>query len=41
MSEDIFWNKSVAFVKGVALNDSAFNEWLNYQVEKERRTNGK
>lgn len=40
MSEDVFWNKSIAFVNGIIFNENSFKNWLGYQEKKERRRNG-
>jgi hypothetical protein len=34
--EDIFWFADYSFVRGVVENKSAYDSWLNYEIEKER-----
>jgi len=33
ISEDVFWNRDIAFVKTVAANKQAFDKWLRRQQE--------
>lgn len=34
--EDIFWYADYAFVLGVVENKSAYDAWLNYELNKEK-----
>lgn len=33
ISEDVFWNCSIGFVKDSAANMTAYNKWINRQRE--------
>lgn len=35
ISENLFWNADLSFVKTVADNKSAYDGWINYVREKE------
>ncbi|RDU22211.1 hypothetical protein [Anaerosacchariphilus polymeriproducens] len=37
ISEDIFWNADYSFVLSVVENKTAFDSWVNYMQERERR----
>lgn len=41
LPEDIFWHSDVSFVRGVVDNKSAYDGWLNYVQERERRAAAK
>jgi hypothetical protein len=34
--EEIFWYADYSFVLGVVENKTAYDGWINYQIEKER-----
>ena len=38
--EVTFWNKDISFVRGLLFNDIAYEEWLSYQIEKEKKQHG-
>lgn len=35
--EDIFWHADYAFLLGVVENKTAYDGWLNYVLERERK----
>ena len=37
ISEDVFWNADIPFIDGLVKNKTAFNNWKNGIIEKERR----
>ena len=41
ISEELFWNCDISFIDKIAENDSAYNEWKNYILEKERERIGR
>nr|DAV94619.1 MAG TPA: hypothetical protein [Caudoviricetes sp.] len=36
ISENLFWNADISFLKTVALNKSAYDSWKNYAINEER-----
>ena len=41
ISEELFWNCDISFLEKIAENDSAYHEWKNYILEKERERIGR
>ena len=42
ISEDVFWNCDIAFVRTVANNKAAFDKWMTKQQElKDKERNGR
>lgn len=41
VSEDIFWNADVSFVRGVADNFGAYDSWKNFVREEVIKRDGK
>jgi hypothetical protein len=39
--EEIFWFADYSFILGVVENKTAYDNWLNYQLDKERNQNKK
>ena len=37
MSEDVFWNCDIGFVKTAAANKQAYDKWLNRQLEQKNK----
>ena len=37
--EDIFWYADLSFLLGVVENKTAYDAWLDYAIEKERKRN--
>ena len=35
VSENVFWNAEIGFLKGIAINKMAYEEWVSYVREKE------
>ncbi len=38
--ENVFWTEDISFVKGLVMNDIAYEEWLSYMIEKEGKKHG-
>lgn len=36
ISDNVFWNESIAFVNGVLMDMNTYDQWLSYQIERRR-----
>jgi hypothetical protein len=40
--ESLFWNEDLRFVDRVLINKASYDQWLNYEMQREKkRRNGK
>lgn len=38
--DKVFWNMDICFVKGLIIDDIAYEQWLAYQMKKEEKKHG-